>query len=152
MLTAFGSVNSAISAVHEGAYDFISKPIDNFEKLKITIQRAYDTKKLQAENAELIKELKGKNSLLTERLQELQVAYDLMKEQSRALREDLITAQKIQFHLLPRHFPITNKVHFASFYQPSRNVGGIFSTWWRWMRAISSPILRMHPVTASHRR
>ena len=124
VLTAFGSAKAAISAVHEGAYDFISKPIEDFEKLKITVQRAYDTKKLQEENAVLIDELQEKNKELTERLSELQVAYDLMKEQSRALNEDLITAQKIQFHLLPRHFPEVDKIRFAAFYQPSRNVGG----------------------------
>ena len=124
VLTAFGSVDVAISAVHEGAYDFISKPIENFEKLKITIQRAYDAKVLQEENAGLVEELQEKNKQLTERLSELQVAYDIMKEQSRALKEDLLTAQKIQFHLLPRNFPETDRLSFAAFYQPSRNVGG----------------------------
>ncbi len=124
ILTAYGSVNAAISAVHEGAYDFISKPIENYEKLKITVQRAYDNKRLQQENAELIDALKEKNKELIDRLSELQLACDLMKEQSRVLKEDLVTAQKIQFHLLPQEFPKTEKVSFASFYQPSRNVGG----------------------------
>lgn len=124
VLTAYGSLDAAVTAVREGTYDFISKPIQNFEKLKITVRRAFDARSLKRENVRLITELKGKNQQLTERLSELQVAYDLLKEQSRALKEDLVTAQRIQLHLLPRKFPESEKISFASFYQPSRNVGG----------------------------
>src|SRR5213594_1371244 len=39
VMTAFGSIETAIEAIHEGAFDFISKPM-NLEELKKTVSRA----------------------------------------------------------------------------------------------------------------
>jgi DNA-binding NtrC family response regulator len=39
VMTAFGSIETAIEAIHEGAFDFISKPM-NLEELKKTVTRA----------------------------------------------------------------------------------------------------------------
>src|SRR5437870_2670703 len=39
VMTAFGSIETAIEAIHEGAFDFISKPM-NLEELKKTVARA----------------------------------------------------------------------------------------------------------------
>src|SRR5947209_14516573 len=38
VMTAFGSIETAIEAIHEGAFDFISKPM-NLEELKKTVSR-----------------------------------------------------------------------------------------------------------------
>jgi len=39
VITAFGSIETAIEAIHEGAFDFISKPM-NLAELKKTVARA----------------------------------------------------------------------------------------------------------------
>jgi DNA-binding NtrC family response regulator len=39
VMTAFGSMDTAIQAIHDGAFDFISKPM-NLEELKRTVRRA----------------------------------------------------------------------------------------------------------------
>src|SRR5262245_36416350 len=46
VMTAFGSMETAIEAIHEGAFDFISKPM-NVEELKKTVARALQQRVLQ---------------------------------------------------------------------------------------------------------
>lgn len=43
VMTAFGSIETAIDAIREGAYDYISKPM-NLEELKKTVSRALEQK------------------------------------------------------------------------------------------------------------
>lgn len=47
MITAFPNFNNAVQAIKQGAYDYISKPID-LEELHITIERALHTSELEA--------------------------------------------------------------------------------------------------------
>jgi len=49
VMTAFGSVETAVSAMKEGAYDFITKPF-NVDHLLMLIRRALETQKLVKEN------------------------------------------------------------------------------------------------------
>ena len=46
VMTAFGSMETAIEAIHEGAFDFISKPM-NLEEIKKTVSRALAQRALQ---------------------------------------------------------------------------------------------------------
>ncbi len=46
MMTAFGSLDTAIEAIRAGAYDFITKPLD-MDLLALTLQRAVDHKNLK---------------------------------------------------------------------------------------------------------
>jgi DNA-binding NtrC family response regulator len=52
VMTAFGSIETAVEAIHEGAFDFISKPM-NLAELKKTVSRALAQRALQrrAENS-----------------------------------------------------------------------------------------------------
>jgi len=59
MLTAFGSIDTAIEAIREGAFDYISKPF-KLEEIKITIQRALEQKRLLQENKLFRQELVDK--------------------------------------------------------------------------------------------
>jgi two-component system response regulator PilR (NtrC family) len=56
IITAFASVESAISAMKIGAYDYIQKPFKH-DELLITVQRAIEHRKLQEENIRLKDEL-----------------------------------------------------------------------------------------------
>jgi two-component system response regulator AtoC len=48
VLTAFGSMESAVAAIRAGAYDFITKPFD-MEMLRLTVQRAAKHRSLERE-------------------------------------------------------------------------------------------------------
>jgi DNA-binding NtrC family response regulator len=49
MLTAHGSIETAVEAMKKGAYDFLTKPIDK-DLLKLTVDRALQRRKLEREN------------------------------------------------------------------------------------------------------
>ncbi|HEY6265345.1 MAG TPA: sigma-54 dependent transcriptional regulator [Candidatus Acidoferrum sp.] len=49
LLTAFGSVEEAVAAMKEGAFDFLQKPVD-LDHLKLLVQRAAQQQELQREN------------------------------------------------------------------------------------------------------
>jgi len=49
VITAFGSIENAIEAIREGAFDYISKPF-KLEEIKLTVQRALEQRKLLQEN------------------------------------------------------------------------------------------------------
>lgn len=48
MITAFGSVDSAVSAMRSGAYDYITKPID-YDALVVAVNRAMERQNLLEE-------------------------------------------------------------------------------------------------------
>jgi len=59
ILTAFGSVETAVPAMKEGAYDYLNKPID-LEELHLLIQRVEEKVGLSRENRELREQLREK--------------------------------------------------------------------------------------------
>jgi len=59
MMTAFGSIETAVTAMKEGAFDFITKPFDT-DHLTLLIKRALDNQRLVTENILLKDELAGK--------------------------------------------------------------------------------------------
>jgi len=46
LITAYGTVSSAVQAIKEGAYDYLTKPID-YDRLKILIKRALNERKIK---------------------------------------------------------------------------------------------------------
>jgi two-component system response regulator AtoC len=62
MMTAFGSIDTAIGAIKEGAYDYISKPF-KLDEIKLTIRRALEQKRLLQENRHYGQELLSKYKL-----------------------------------------------------------------------------------------
>ncbi len=54
IMTAYSSIESAVEAIKYGAYDYLTKPLD-FDKLKLTIERAMEHLHLKEENR-LLKE------------------------------------------------------------------------------------------------
>jgi two-component system response regulator HydG len=57
LMTAFGSVESAVAAMREGAYDFVEKPLKRVAIVK-SVRKAAEKQKLVAENKSLRQELK----------------------------------------------------------------------------------------------
>ncbi|HHI03413.1 MAG TPA: sigma-54-dependent Fis family transcriptional regulator, partial [candidate division Zixibacteria bacterium] len=56
IMTAYGTVETAVEAMKNGAYDFITKPFDP-DHLTVIIQRALENRRLLAENSLLREEL-----------------------------------------------------------------------------------------------
>lgn len=52
MMTAYGSVDTAVEAMRRGAYDFVTKPV-NIDRLEMLIRRALRERAMRRENAEL---------------------------------------------------------------------------------------------------
>src|SRR5262245_15829256 len=52
MMTAYGSVDTAVEAMKQGAYDFVTKPL-NLDKLEMLIARALGSRRLEQENRAL---------------------------------------------------------------------------------------------------
>ncbi len=52
MMTAYGSVDTAVEAMRRGAYDFVTKPL-NLDKVEILIVRALQSRKMEQENRSL---------------------------------------------------------------------------------------------------
>lgn len=61
LMTAFGSIQTAVEAMKIGASDYIVKPLE-FDDLLLRIRRALKQKQLQAENRRLREELLGQSS------------------------------------------------------------------------------------------
>jgi two-component system response regulator AtoC len=59
MITAFGSIETAIEAIREGAFDYISKPF-KLDEIKFTIRRAFEQRRLLQENRFYRQELLNK--------------------------------------------------------------------------------------------
>ena len=59
IMTAYSSVDTAVKSLKQGAHDYLTKPLD-FDKLKITIERAMEHTRLKEENR-LLKESLGRH-------------------------------------------------------------------------------------------
>jgi len=53
IITGYGTVKSAVEAIKKGAFDYVSKPIDN-DELKIVVKRALERKELKGEIERLL--------------------------------------------------------------------------------------------------
>jgi len=58
MMTAYGSVDSAVEAMKKGAYDYLTKPFHSDELLLI-LQRIQELESIKSENIQLKKQLSG---------------------------------------------------------------------------------------------
>jgi len=81
MMTGFGSLESAVSAINQGAYDYLLKPVD-FSELELSIKRGLEKKKLSLAKNKLLEELKIKNRLLKKKVGELNALYQSAKSLS----------------------------------------------------------------------
>ncbi|MBI4867657.1 MAG: sigma-54-dependent Fis family transcriptional regulator [Candidatus Wallbacteria bacterium] len=59
MITGYATVESAIAALKDGAFDYLTKPY-NIEAVRATVRRALSQRRLEAENRALKEELAGR--------------------------------------------------------------------------------------------
>ncbi|HEV2392265.1 MAG TPA: sigma-54 dependent transcriptional regulator [Verrucomicrobiae bacterium] len=60
LMTAFGTVESAVEAMKQGAYDYLPKPID-MKRLRVLVQKALEYQTVVAENNELRQRLHSRS-------------------------------------------------------------------------------------------
>jgi len=58
IITAFATLQSALEAVHEGAYDYVTKPF-RLEEMLVTVGNAFKRTQLIAQNRFLLEKLRG---------------------------------------------------------------------------------------------
>src|SRR5438034_10152702 len=59
IITGHGTVKSAVEAMEKGAFDYVSKPVDN-DELKIVVRRALEMRRLTQEHRGLSQELRDR--------------------------------------------------------------------------------------------
>lgn len=79
MISAHGTIETAVDATKKGAYDFIQKPPD-LNRLLLTVRNALDKSTLQTETRRLKKKISGKFTMVGE---------------SRGIREIMSTIEKV---------------------------------------------------------
>ena len=78
LLTAYGSLETAVEAMRRGAYDFLTKPI-HLDKFEMVVERALSTRKLEEENQRLKEELE-KNQRLGNIIGRSKIMQDLFEK------------------------------------------------------------------------
>ena len=63
MMTAYGSVETAVDAMKAGAFHYLTKPKILLDELELVIQRALEGRRLQTENVQLRQQLEQKYGL-----------------------------------------------------------------------------------------
>jgi two-component system, NtrC family, response regulator AtoC len=62
MMTAYGSIETAVQAMQAGAYHYVTKPV-NLDELELIIQRALNSRRIEAENVNLREQIDHKYGL-----------------------------------------------------------------------------------------
>jgi two-component system response regulator HydG len=83
IITAYGSIDSAVEALKSGAFDYITKPINNLEELDLIIEKALEAHSLLRENR-----------ALKEELEKFAGAFEIVGE-SKPIREVLSTVARV---------------------------------------------------------
>jgi DNA-binding NtrC family response regulator len=80
MMTAFGTVDSAVEAMKEGAYDYISKPF-KMDEVLIVLSRVVEEKRLRRELVSMREELAGRYSFdnIIGKSKPMQEVFDLIR-------------------------------------------------------------------------
>lgn len=93
LVTAYGTVEIAVEAMKKGAYDFITKPLQRMQVLRV-VHKAVEKRKLVAENLSLREELKsqmqGKDRPIIGRSAALKGMMDLVEQAARSRANVLI--------------------------------------------------------------
>jgi two-component system, NtrC family, response regulator AtoC len=94
VITAFGSIESAVDAIKLGAYDYLTKPIID-DELRMSIERALHQQALQAENLALKKQLKQQNEFceMVGRDHQMQKVFELVEAVASTSTTVLVTGE-----------------------------------------------------------
>jgi len=66
MISAHGTPSSAVEAIRKGALDFLEKPFESTDRLRVTIQNALEQARLRDENRSLKKAVEVRHQMIGE--------------------------------------------------------------------------------------
>lgn len=94
LMTAFGSIETAIEAMQKGAFHYIVKPL-KLAEIKVNVVRALEHRKLQRDNTALRQEVKRNWSLgsVIGKSEGMKEVFDLVSRVSQATANVLITGE-----------------------------------------------------------
>jgi DNA-binding NtrC family response regulator len=94
ILTGHGTVEDAVAAMRDGAYDFITKPV-NMEHLLLLVKRALDRRILAQRNLELMQEIEAskKVSSIIGRSAAIKSIFELIKKVAPTKANILVTGE-----------------------------------------------------------
>lgn len=94
MMTAYGSVRTAVEAMQIGAYDYLTKPV-SAEELRLVVRRVFEKQNLIIENRALRKELEERFSFdnIIGKSHRIQQVYDLIMQVADTDATVLITGE-----------------------------------------------------------
>ncbi|UCE87071.1 MAG: sigma-54-dependent Fis family transcriptional regulator [Deltaproteobacteria bacterium] len=60
MMTGYASIDSAVECMRRGAFDYLTKPFEDFHRVRTTVRKAIERRRLIQRNRELEQELSGR--------------------------------------------------------------------------------------------
>ncbi|MDP2311399.1 MAG: response regulator [Pseudomonadota bacterium] len=84
IITGYGSLETALTALEFDAFDYVLKPLNNVFDIRKKVRQAFQKQEIALENRRLIAELQKKNAELEEAL-----------EETRGLQAELIQSEKL---------------------------------------------------------
>jgi DNA-binding NtrC family response regulator len=94
ILTGHGTIESAVQAMHDGAYDFLTKPV-NLDRLSLLVKRALGTRELALQYRQLQEELERRSqfSNIIGRSAEMRQVFELVRQVAPARTSVLVTGE-----------------------------------------------------------
>ncbi|MBW2268807.1 MAG: sigma-54-dependent Fis family transcriptional regulator [Deltaproteobacteria bacterium] len=92
MITAFASTETAITAMKQGAYDYVTKPFQ-VDEIRLVVENALEKKLLTSENRRLRSELRGRHRAIVGSSGAMQAVYDLVAQVADTKANVLITGE-----------------------------------------------------------
>jgi len=102
IITGYASIETAVTAVKEGAYDYIRKPC-KLDEIKIAVENAVDKIKLSKENRELLQKLQ-------DAYHELMVLKQAKHDDEKITKMNFFTSNMPNIHYLLNSSPPRNYV------------------------------------------
>ena len=102
LITGYASIETAVTAVKEGAYDYIRKPC-KLEEIRIVVKNAVDTIRLNRENIDLL-------SKLQEAYHELMILKEAKIEDDPVKKINFFASNMPNLHYLYNNSPPSNTI------------------------------------------
>ncbi len=94
ILTGHGTIESAVQAMRDGAYDFLTKPV-NLDRLSLLVKRALENRELILQNRALQKELESRSQFanIIGKSEAMRKIFDIVKQVAPTRASVLITGE-----------------------------------------------------------
>ncbi len=94
ILTGHGTIESAVQAMHDGAYDFLTKPV-NLDRLSLLVKRALANRELAVQNRAMQEELERRSGFasIIGRSAEMKQVFEMVRQVAPSRSSVLITGE-----------------------------------------------------------